>query len=249
MHVHCDADLHVSRQIRDQGIWEPYESALIYQMLQPGDCFVDVGANIGYFTLLAAQRVGESGRVFAFEPELRNYRLLNENLKLNGLQGRVTAVEAGLSVRDEEARLYLHPDNLGDHQLHAAAERQRESRPVQLLSGSRYLAEQVNRVDLVKVDTQGSEYQVIEGLMPLLQASIPDLRIVIELTPYSLRAAGSSGARLISLLETLGLPMSIIDHVEHELAPCSAQELRSWCDNVDAHPEDEGFMNILVGRP
>lgn len=248
MVVHAQTDLHVSRQIREQGVWEPYESQLVYQLLQPGQCFVDVGANIGYFTLLAAQKVGRQGQVFAFEPEPRNYRLLCENVMLNALQQQVIAVEAGLSDQERSACLHLHPDNLGDHQLHAAAELERELVEVFLYNGSDYLSRFISRIDMLKVDTQGSEYQVIEGLMPLLQASHPGLKIIIELTPFSLRAAGSRGAALISLLETLQLPMAIIDHIEHRLAPCDAFALRDWCDNVDSSPQDEGFINILVGQ-
>jgi len=100
----------------------------------------------------------------------------------------------------------------------------------------------------VKVDTQGSEYGVIAGLMPLFQSlpRVPDL--IIELTPLSLRQCGSSGRQLIELLAELGQPFHIVDHIEHRLVSSSADELALWCDNVDAVPGDAGFMNILVGK-
>ena len=103
-------------------------------------------------------------------------------------------------------------------------------------------------MNLVKIDTQGAEFQVVQGLMPLLLASGSSLRMIVELTPYSLRAAGSSGAALLSLLEQLELPFAIIDHIEHQLVPSTAAELRQWCDNVDACPQDQGFMNIFLGE-
>ena len=87
----------------------------------------------------------------------------------------------------------------------------------------------------------------MSGLMPLLQ-SLPEMpRMIIELTPLSLRQAGSSGRALIELLATLGQPMWIVDHIEHRLAASNAVELAQWCDNVDAVAGDMGFMNILVG--
>jgi hypothetical protein len=83
--------------------------------------------------------------------------------------------------------------------------------------------------------------------LPLL-LELPRLpRIIIELTPLSLRQAGSSGRALIELLATLGQPLWIIDHIEHRLAASSAAELARWCDNVDTVAGDMGFMNILVG--
>ena len=87
------------------------------------------------------------------------------------------------------------------------------------------------------------------GLLPLLR-ELPSLpRIILELTPLSLRQAGSSGRALLELLATLDQPSWIIDHIEHRLAPCSYAELARWCDDVDAVPGDAGFMNILLGPP
>jgi FkbM family methyltransferase len=117
MHLHDSADIHISEQLRSQGIWEPYETRLLCELLQPGQRFVDAGANIGYFTLLAAFLVGESGQVFAFEPEPRNMLLLTRSLEANRLSSRVVAEQAGLSERDGQALLHLHPANKGDHQL------------------------------------------------------------------------------------------------------------------------------------
>ncbi len=247
MYLHGPRDLHVSKRIREQGIWEPYESALVLQLLGPGDVFVDVGANIGYFSLLAAAAVGEAGAVHAFEPDPENFALLQASASLNGLAGIVRARRAALSDRDGQARLFLSEDNLGDHQVFAAGEGRR-SLPISLLRGDDALRREVRRIDLLKVDTQGAEYAVMAGLMPLLQELREPPRILIELTPLSLRQAGSSGRALIELLARLALPFWIVDHIEHRLAASSAGELADWCDAVDAVPGDAGFMNILVAQ-
>jgi FkbM family methyltransferase len=247
LYVHDDRDRYVSRRIREEGVWEPYETSLVLGLLRPGDVFVDVGANIGYFSLLAAAVVGAQGAVFAFEPDAENCRLLRANAALNGLEERITAVEAALSEGDGQGRLYLSEDNLGDHQVYAGDDK-RSSVPITFYQGSRYLAGRLQRLDLIKVDTQGSEYQVIAGLMPLLSELKSRPRIMIELTPHSLRQAGASGRELIELLATLGQPLWIIDHTQGCLAASSAEELALWCDNWDAVPESRGFMNILVGE-
>jgi len=246
LYVHGERDRHVSRRIREEGIWEPFETSLVLDLLAPGDVFVDVGANIGYFSVLAASRVGSEGAVFAFEPDPDNFRLLEANGALNGLGQRITAVAAALSDHAGQGRLYLSADNLGDHRVYAGDEA-RDSLAIALYRGSDFLAARLARLDLLKVDTQGSEFQVIAGLMPLLLSLPRAPRVLIELTPHALREAGASGRQLIELLATLGQPMWIIDHIEGRLYPSSAQALALWCDNWDVVPGARGFMNILVG--
>ena len=247
LYVHGEQDQFVSRRIREEGVWEPYETSLLLALLSPGDVFIDVGANIGYFSVLAASVVGDQGAVFAFEPDPDNFQLLQANAVLNAQQNCITIVPAALSDVTGEGRLFLAADNLGDHQVYAGEEA-RPSIAIALLQGSEYLEARLQRLDLIKVDTQGSEFHVIAGLMPLLLRLQRKPRIIIELTPHALRQAGASGRALIESLAKLGQPMWIIDHMEHRLHASSAEELAVWCDNWDQVPEARGFMNILVGQ-
>jgi FkbM family methyltransferase len=234
LYVHGEQDRHVSRRLREAGIWEPYESSLLLSLLRPADVFVDAGANIGYFSVLAASVVGPQGSVFAFEPDPDNYRLLQANAELNGMADCITAVEAALSDTEGEGRLYLSTDNLGDHQVFTG-DGPRSSVPIALLRGCDYLAEKTGRIDLVKIDTQGAEYHVVAGLMPLLSELESPPRLIVELTPHALQQAGASGRSLVELLAT------------RQLYPSNAAELARWCDNWAAVSESRGFMNILVG--
>ena len=246
LYVHGEQDRFVSQRLREHGIWEPYETSLVLTLLRPGDVFIDVGANVGYFSVVAASVVGAEGAVFAFEPDPDNCRLLRANAELNGLDDRVIVVEAALSDASGPGELFLSADNLGDHQVYAGNE-SRSSVPIDLLQGSEYLAARLQRMDLLKVDTQGAEFQVMTGLMPLLQSLAQPPRIIIELTPYSLREAGASGRALVELLATLGQPLWFIDHIDHCLVATGAEELALWCDNWDRVAGDRGFFNILVG--
>lgn len=236
----------MSRRIREDGLWEPYETSLLLRFLRPGDVFVDVGANIGYFSVLAASVVGAQGAVFAFEPDPNNYRLLRANAELNGFDDNINAVEVALSNTGGEGQLFLSEDNLGDHQVYVGDE-DRKSVSIEFHRGSDYLMTRLDQLDLLKIDTQGSEFQVIEGLMPLLLSLENKPRIIIELTPHSLRQAGASGRMLMELLETLGQPFWMIDHVGHHLLASNSEALAVWCDNWDEVEESRGFVNILVG--
>jgi FkbM family methyltransferase len=244
--VHDSRDQHVSKTIAETGVWEAYETQLVIERLRADSVFVDVGANIGYYTVIAAAMMGERGRVFSFEPDPQNFYLLQRNLQHNHLTG-VDAVDAALADEDTLGRLYLNQDNFGDHQIYDDGTG-RQSRSVRLLHGERYLSARVASIDLLKVDTQGAEYHVIKGLLPLLKKSRDQLSIIIEFWPYGLRKAGASGQALVDLLAQLQLPCRIIDHSDAQLIDCSEKQLREWVDMVDAEPDNQGFMNILIGR-
>jgi hypothetical protein len=91
LQVHGSADQVVSASLRDNRIWEPFETRLFVDLLKPGDVVVDVGANLGYFSIIAGALVGAAGRVFAFEPDPDNYALVQANIALNEFSDRVAA--------------------------------------------------------------------------------------------------------------------------------------------------------------
>ncbi len=236
----------VSRKIQEERVWEPFESRLWIACQRGGDVVVDVGANLGYFAILSALHLAPASKIFAFEPARENYRLLCANLALNDCQHQVEALNAALGDASGAGALHCSEDNFGDHQIYAG-DGLRSVESITVLQGSRFLSPQIECISLLKVDTQGSEYAVIDGLLPLLRRSLPDLRMLIELTPYSLRLAGSSGRALVTLIAELELPFAIVDHLAGRLVPCSSEALCEWADNVDAVRGDRGFMNIFVG--
>ena len=104
--------------LRD-GMWEPAETALIRSQLKPGDTFIDVGANFGYYTVLASKLVGPTGRVIAFEPDPRSFQLLERNVARNGCTNVVLEQKA---LADKPGTLTLHvsDSNRGAHSVIAA---------------------------------------------------------------------------------------------------------------------------------
>lgn len=237
----------VSDRLREARLWEPFETRLCLGLVTPGAVCVDVGANLGYFTVLAAAQAGSGGRVHAFEPDPDNFALLAANVALNGLVDRCTLSPLALSDHAGEGFLYRSGDNLGDHQVYPG-DGERPALPIRFARGEAVLGNAVDAIDFLKVDTQGSEAAVLAGLLPLLAQQPRPPAILIELTPFSLALAGSSGRALIEALATLALPFWIVDHVAGRLAPTEAEALATWCDNVAATPGDRGFMNILVGH-
>lgn len=166
MQVHASGDRMISESLRRDRCWEPYETAITLQHLQAGDIYVDVGANIGYYTLVAAARVGTQGKVFAYEPDAANFRLLETNIALNNL-AQVQAFPLALHHQHAEGKLFLSRDNFGDHRIYEAREA-RQSQPIKLVHGASHLDALTDHIDFLKIDTQGAECFVVQGLQQTL---------------------------------------------------------------------------------
>lgn len=243
--THGEEDQHVSKRLREEGIWEPYETQLVLDLLKPGHVMLDVGANLGYYTVIGSSLVGDTGKVFAFEPEPRNFNLLQENCVHNKAEN-VVLHSFALSDRDGPGAIYLNQNNLGDHQIYDSGEG-REVVEIELRRGGHLLKGLIEHVDLIKIDTQGAEFHVISGLLELIQDSLPNIHLIVEFWPSGLDRAGGSGHALLDLILPFELDMNIIDHLGHTLVPCSESDLRSWIDEVDNNPDNEGFINLLLG--
>ncbi|MGH0030063.1 MAG: FkbM family methyltransferase [Myxococcota bacterium] len=191
-------DTIVTPQIR-AGLFEPRETQMILASLRPGDTFVDVGANVGYYTLLAAQSVGPEGRVVAFEPDPESADLLERNVRLNGFD-HVVIERKAVSNAPGSIRLYLAPENKGDHRIYDDGER--ESIEVEAVTLDDYFAEPGGghrRVDFVKVDVQGADLAVLEGMSELIEAN-DGLLLSIEYWPFGLQGFGDEAKDMLDRL-------------------------------------------------
>ncbi|HEV7669862.1 MAG TPA: FkbM family methyltransferase [Thermoanaerobaculia bacterium] len=197
MMVKPAADPVVSGWIERHGCWEPYNTVLLQDLLTEGDVFLDVGANLGYFTLVAADRVGPTGRVHAFEPEPENHRFCAENVARNGLSGVATAHRLGLADRPGEQLLFRSSSNHGGHQLvHALPEHGgSEGIAVPLTTLDHFVAEhpEIDRIDVVKMDVQGYETRALLGMREQIARHRERLILLVEFSPTLLQSFDEDG--------------------------------------------------------
>lgn len=209
-YIHDSGDKYISERIRRTGVWEPFESRVLLSLLAPGDQVLDVGANIGWYSVSAGRRVGPSGHVFAFEPDATNFRLLCANVQTAALKC-VSAERMALGRASGSAAIVHSKDNQGDHRLNAFAGGEVESRVgerVLVVAIDDYLAKAldfaVDRLRVIKIDVQGFEREVLLGAKRLL-AQLPTRTIVfLEFDPQLLleNDAGAC-ADLIDLMESM----------------------------------------------
>ena len=145
------------------GTYEPYEVSIVKQLLRPDACFVDIGANIGYYTILASRNVGPRGQVYAFEPYPDNFNLLRRNIEANGFAGRVNAHQCAIGDATGKCEMFLSSENHGDHRIVPDPNRQRATIEVHLRTLDEMVDPQV-AVDVIKMDIQGSEFLALAGM-------------------------------------------------------------------------------------
>jgi len=195
--MHIDLEQRIDAKIYFTGTWEPETVATIKKLVPAGGVCIDVGANIGYLSLVLASTVGVHGQVVAFEPTNWTYKRLRANIELNELP-QIQTVQAGLAARtgvEEEM------DIIYGYRLDGQLLTERQS--IHLVRLDDYLAEHpLNRLDFIKCDTDGMEEQVFLGGIDALRRFKPAIHF--ELYQGQPTDQVATGERLLRTLEELG---------------------------------------------
>lgn len=183
------------------GLMGRAERAAITRLVRPGMTVVEVGSNLGLYSVLLSRLVGASGRVLAFEPDPSLAPLVERSGAANGCHNLVVHAQA---LGRERCRQMLHTlaINSGDNHLSAGGGRMlRRSVEVEVVTLDEVAAEWMP--DLVKIDVQGWELEVLRGMERLLERC-PRLTIYFEYWPTGLRRAGDSPEALVAFLTERG---------------------------------------------
>lgn len=222
-------DNYLTQLVLREGTYEPTETRLVREVLKEGDVFLDVGANVGWYTVHAARRVGPSGKVIAFEPEPSNLAMLRRNVEVNGLSN-VVVEGVALSSAEGSFKLYLEKGNLGMHSLVLEHE-----------GGQHYVNVQTVRLDdywkgkgaikLVKLDTEGAEGMILAGMRETLRRH-GRLELIVEYAPQRLKKSGYDPDKVLGELYELGYKASLIDESAGRVVPLGAPRAK----DVPLHP-------------
>jgi FkbM family methyltransferase len=218
---------------------EGYEIDLWTSMLRPGMVVADIGANLGLYTLLASRCVGPTGRVYSFEPDPNNFALLKRSVEANDCTNVVLHQAA---VSNEIGTLCLHrsEEHHGDHRIYACGKGERPTIRVPVTTLDAVLASGI-RLDAVKIDVQGSEWRVLQGMRQVITLN-PALAVVLEFWPRGLGEAGSGAAAFLRQLRNLGLKVRNINNAHAVLEELGDEDLI-------ATAERHGYTNLLAEGP
>lgn len=220
--------------------WEVFETGIFKKNIKKGSAVLDIGAHIGYYTLIASGRVGPDGKVYAFEPDIKNFNLLSKNILENGCKN-VILINKAVINKTGHTKLYLNEENTGDHRIYSSKEN-RQYISIQTVSLDDYFKGADEKIDLIKMDIQGSEFWALKGAVNLL-AKNPQLKIITEFWPRGLRMSGSSSKDFLAFVKKLGFKIYEISENEKKLFPISSKDLlRKYSESAD------NYTNLLLRK-
>jgi FkbM family methyltransferase len=222
-HVHDDADIFVSDQILKHGIWEPCETNLFCQIIQPNDTVLDIGANIGYYSSIASRLVGEGGKIYAFEPEQRNFKILKLNV-LNSEIGNTICINQAVANYVGECTLHLSPENLGHHSFLDNIN-YTETQNVPVISIDDYFAGNPEKIDFVKIDVEGAEREVLDGMQNVLRRNRECIKVILEFWPIGLNEAPGGLGLALETMQGLFEKFMVIREEENSILEITFDEI------------------------
>lgn len=206
--------------------------------IKKGNVVLDIGANIGYYTLIFAKLVGEEGRVYAFEPDPTNFALLKKNVEINGYKN-VVLVQKAVSNNSGRIKLYLSKNNMGDHRIYDSGEDGRQHIEIEAIRLDDYFEHFEGRIDFIKMDIQGAEGGAIQGMYNLLNKN-NNVKIVTEFWPIGLKRFGTDPEEFLRLLIKLGFKLYEVNEQDKEIKPVNIPRLLEIYTPVKGN-----FTNLL----
>lgn len=243
---------------------EPETAAQLRRLIQPGMTVLDVGAHVGYYACLAADLVGDDGRVIAFEPHPRNHAYLTRNTQQHA---NVTALQVALAASEGTAELHdylmmsasgsLHYDeSIRDVQLQQMtdedfAPRGKSFTPqtftVRTAPVDALLAEQgIQQVDVIKMDIEGAELGALRGMQQTIEQS-PNVSLVMEYNPLGLKAFGNDPAAALDEVLAMGFRQMYVIESDGTLTDYTANHdaIAALTERLMQHM---GVVNLLFQR-
>ena len=212
------------------GYWEPWITQALARILQPGWYCLDIGANCGYFALLMADAVGQSGRVLAIEANPRLAELVDTSLELNGFN-HATVDQLAVSDSNESRIKFKIPTDgyLGNSQLprHTIGSetsqrqrlRQNRSRTIRVPTATvDRLTQDWPRVDCLKIDAEGAEYAIWQGMQQTIQRN-PKICLILEFAP----SRYPDPASFIAQIQAAGFLLRYVDS-DAQIKPLTLEE-------------------------
>ena len=220
-----------SEYLSIHGVYEPLGTEIVKKEIKKGDVVLDIGANIGYYTLIFAKLVGEEGKVFA---------LLKKNVEINGYKN-VILVQKAISNKTGKLKLYLCDDNKGDHRIYDSHDG-RKSIEIEAIGLDDYFRDYDGKIAFIKMDIEGAEEGAFQG-MPNLLKNNKSVKILSEFWPIGLKRFGTDPEEYLKLVVEHGFKLYQINEREKRIKPADIAELLQRYT-----PKKENYTNLLCIR-
>ncbi len=223
------------------GLFEKTEVAIFQKTLKPAMNVLDIGANIGYYTVIAGKLIGPTGKVFAFEPEKTNATILKKNLAINKLSN-VVVEEQAVSDTVGERTFFLAENNKGAHAF-VNNRNTNEKIIVKTDTVDHALSKYGSpKIDIIKMDIEGAEVLALEGMLQTIACN-PELIIFTEFYPKALNRLEKSPLEFLNRLKELGFNLFEINEDVRQLVP-----LTDFNKFISEFPDYECAKNIYATK-
>ena len=209
--------------ISHYGTYEKLEAKIMEEKIKVGNITVDVGANIGLHTLNMARIVGNTGRVFAFEPDPSNFEILEKNVKINNYQNIILEQKA---VGDKHGRTTLYQsEHPGRHRIFPLTKQAKGQIQVELTSLDKYFTDSnlANKINFIKIDVEGFEFSVLKGMKNILKNN-KKIKILFENMQINTIEAGFTPIKVLNYLTSYDFKLFCLDERTKKLLHVSNNE-------------------------
>jgi len=204
--------------------WGDFEKEVIEKQIKKGDVILDIGANIGFYTLIMAKLVGEKGKVYAFEADPTNFEILKKNVEVNGYKN-IVLVNKVVSNKNEKIKFYVDRGNTAGNSLFNGDKE--EYNEVDAIKIDDYFPNN-KKIDFIKIDIEGSEGRAMKGMVNLLEKN-KEIKIVTEVYPQLLNDVGKeegiNAKDYLNLLQEKNFKLYDVDEKNKSIVLSSPEEI------------------------
>ena len=190
-------DKHDNLGLSINPIYGESDTEFVKKVIKKNDIVLDIGANIGYYSLIFAKLVGDSGKVFSFEPESENFKILKKNIEVNGYNN-VILEQKIVSNADGKSTLYVS-EKAGSHRIYKP-DNYVESLEIESISMDSYIEKNnIKKINFIKIDVEGAELNVLQGIQKILDSN-KHIILFTEFSPNQIKSCGLKPVDMINFL-------------------------------------------------
>lgn len=212
-------------------------TTLFTELVRKGTTVVDIGAYVGYYTLLAAKATGNLGKVFCFEPEASNYALLLKNIEVNNYNN-VVPVQKAVTNRTGMARLFIAESPSGHSTV--CGNPNQQAIMVDCTTLDDFFSGREYPIRVIKIDVEGAEMTVLEGMNNIISKN-KQLNIFTEFSPVALKIARCSPEEYFRKLTNYGFDIYLIDETKQSLEQADLDRILKVCEKME-------YVNLLCQK-
>jgi FkbM family methyltransferase len=236
---------HIQQQLFWYGSYEKELGNILKKIIKPQDIFLDIGANIGYFSLLVANNV-PTAKIFSFEPMKELFEKLEKNVLINGFKN-IKAINIAIGNVNEDRELFLSgTDNLGMSSFKQPENFSGQKEKVKVVTIDEWFKTSgLSRIDIIKIDVEGYELSALKGMKEVLQNFKP--LVIVEINPATLTLFDLIPPDIYNYLNQLNFEGYIINEAV-ELTHWEGEEINLTSNALFFHTDKKNFYSELFNK-